>query len=129
MEQEVNPAYALWLAKDQHLLGYINISLTGEVLAPVSTMTSSAEVWSAIQKMYASQSRSHFIYLRSKLATTRKADMTVSVDFNKMKGYADEMVAARKTLEDDDLISYILAGLDSDYNPMVEHVTGSSEPV
>jgi hypothetical protein len=33
-----------------------------------------------------------------------------------MKGFADEMAAAGKPLEDDDFISYVLTGLDQDYN-------------
>jgi hypothetical protein len=44
-----------------------------------------------------------------------------------MKGFADEMAAAGKPLEDDDFISYVLTGLDQDYNSFVENVTGKTE--
>ncbi|KAF0895305.1 hypothetical protein E2562_008615 [Oryza meyeriana var. granulata] len=40
-----------------------------------------------------------------------------------MKGLADEMAVARKKLDDDDIISYILGGLDLDYNPLVASVS------
>jgi hypothetical protein len=43
-----------------------------------------------------------------------------------MKGFADEMAAARKAREEDDFISYVLAGLDHDYNS-IENVTGKTE--
>lgn len=46
-----------------------------------------------------------------------------------MRGYAEEMAAAGKKLEDDDIISYILAGLDSDYNSFVENVSNRVEPI
>jgi hypothetical protein len=44
-----------------------------------------------------------------------------------MKGFADEMATAGKPLEDDDFISYVMAGLDQDYNSFVENITGKTE--
>ena len=43
-----------------------------------------------------------------------------------MKGLADEMAAAGKKIDDDDLISQILAGLDADYNPFVSAISASA---
>lgn len=40
-----------------------------------------------------------------------------------MKGLADEMAAPGKKIDDDDLISHILNGLDSDYNPFVSSLS------
>lgn len=45
-----------------------------------------------------------------------------------MVGYADEMSAAGKPV-DDDLVCFILAGLDQDYNPMVGNVSGRLDPI
>ncbi|XP_048574139.1 glycine-rich RNA-binding protein GRP2A-like [Triticum urartu] len=36
-----------------------------------------------------------------------------------MKGIADQLAAAGKKMDDDDLVSQILSGLDADYNPFV----------
>jgi hypothetical protein len=44
--------------------------------------------------------------------------------FSTMHGYVDEMVAAGKPLDDDDIVSYILNGLDAEYNSLMEHVNG-----
>lgn len=118
-----NPAYATWVAQDQQLLGYINSSLSKEVLAQVVTATTAVEAWKAIQEMCASQSRARVIHLRQKLATTRKGEMSAAVYFTKMRGFADEMAAAGKKLDDDDIVSYILTGLDSEYNGFVENVS------
>jgi hypothetical protein len=49
--------------------------------------------------------------------------MTAAVYFNKMKGYANEMAAAGKMLEDEDFIAYLLAGLDYDYKSFIENVS------
>jgi hypothetical protein len=44
-----------------------------------------------------------------KLASTRKGDTPMTSYFTKMKEYTDEMAVAGKQLEDDDIVSYILA--------------------
>jgi hypothetical protein len=49
--------------------------------------------------------------------------------FAKMKAYADEMAAAGKQLEDDDIVSYILAGLDEEYNGLVENVSSRTDSI
>jgi hypothetical protein len=41
-----------------------------------------------------------------------------------MRGYKDEMATAGKPLDDNDVVSYILNGLDADYNFLIEHVNG-----
>jgi hypothetical protein len=53
------------------------------------------------------------MHLRTKLASTRKGDQSMASYFAKMKEYADEMKVAGKQLEDDDVVSYILTGLDA----------------
>jgi hypothetical protein len=45
-----------------------------------------------------------------------------------MKGYTDEMMAAGKHLDDEDVVCYILTGLDVDFNPFVEAFTAKIEP-
>jgi hypothetical protein len=45
-----------------------------------------------------------------------------------MKGYTDEMAGAGKHLDDEEVITYILAGLDIDFNPFVEVFTTKTEP-
>jgi hypothetical protein len=68
------------------------------------------------------------VHLRSKLATTRKGDTTCVTYYIQMKGFADEMAAAGKWLDDEEVVCYILAGLDVDFNPFVEAFTAKTEP-
>ena len=124
-----NPAYAAWVAQDQQVLSYLVNSLSREVLGQIVTYDTASGVWQAIHGMFASQSRSRVILLRNKLSTTRKGDMSCANYYARMKGYADEMAAAGKRLEDDEVISYILAGLDSEYNPCIESVCARVDPI
>jgi hypothetical protein len=59
--------------------------------------------------MFAFQSGARMVHLRSKLARTCKGDTTCTAYYARMKGYADEMAAARKRLDDEEVITYILA--------------------
>ena len=61
------------------------------------------------------------------LQTTKKNAMTMSDDVNKMKNLADSLAMARKYVTEDDLISYILAGLETEYNPVVVNITARTD--
>jgi hypothetical protein len=42
--------------------------------------------------------------------------------FSQMRDYANDMAAVGKALEDDDVVSHILNGLDTEYNLLIKHV-------
>lgn len=46
-----------------------------------------------------------------------------------MTDYAVDLAAARKIPEDEDVISYILAGLDAGFNPFIESICGRTDPI
>jgi hypothetical protein len=55
--------------------------------------------------------------------------MTIPQYFTKMKGFADEFTASGKTLDDEEIVSYIPNGLNSDYTPLVSSVMARLEPI
>jgi hypothetical protein len=61
------------------------------------------------------------------LAMTQKGSSTVAEYITKMKTLADEMASAGKKLDDEELTSYILAGLDSKYNSIVSFIVARVE--
>jgi hypothetical protein len=63
------------------------------------------------------------------LATTQKGSMTISEYIAKIKSLADEMTSAGKALKDEELVSYIMVGLDFDYNPSVSAMVARVEPI
>jgi hypothetical protein len=76
-----------------------------------------------------SQSRVHVINVCMALSTSKKGDMAVSKYVTKMKSLADEMASAGKTHDDEELVSYILAGLDSDFDGVISTVSAKVEPI
>jgi hypothetical protein len=45
-----------------------------------------------------------------------------------MKGFVNEMAATGKHLDDEEVTTYIHAGLDFEYNPFIEAFTAKTEP-
>jgi hypothetical protein len=69
------------------------------------------------------------MHFRTKLASTRKGGLPMEGYFTKTREYADEMTTAGKQLDDDDIVSYILVGLDAYYNGVIEKVSSRTDEV
>lgn len=95
----------------------------------MASLTTSVEVWAAIERTYTDQSRARAINVRLALATTVKGNMNAVEYVNKMRGYADEMASAGKTLDDEEIVSYILVGLDMEYKSFVTSVVSKIDTV
>ena len=63
------------------------------------------------------------------LATAQKGSSTIADYFNKMKSLAYDMAAAGKRLEDEEITSSVLAGLDMDFHPIVSVIAARTEPL
>jgi hypothetical protein len=68
--------------------------------------------------MFAAQSRTRIANLRVKLANTKKEGKTTPQYFAAVKEVADELAAAGRKIEEDEIVEYLLAGLDDPYNPL-----------
>ncbi|XP_021308098.1 uncharacterized protein LOC110432303 [Sorghum bicolor] len=122
-----NPDYDEWVGKDQTIFNYLYSSVSKDVQVQVSNCTTSAEMWKVIQDMNAAQSRGRVINTRMALAHAQKGSSIVAEFFSKMKGLANDMAAAGKKLDDEEVASYILAGLDTDFDPVVSSMSSRVE--
>jgi hypothetical protein len=68
-----NPAYAAWLGRDQLVLAYLLNSFSSEILQHVLRLEHAADVWAAVEAMFASQSRSKVTNLRIASQTLRNS--------------------------------------------------------
>jgi hypothetical protein len=114
---------------DQHVLSYLLASLSKEILQQVALCTTAAAAWKEIQSMFASQTRVRTVNTQLALGTTRKGNLTVAEYFGKMKSLGDEMAAAGRPLDDEELTKYIITGLDEDYTPRVSALCARVEPI
>jgi hypothetical protein len=94
--------------------------MSREIITQMAGQTSSGGVWKAVTEMFLSQSKSRVVQLHTHLNKAHIENKTMEVYFNHIKNLADEMAVTGKPLEEDDVISYVLAGLnDEAYNGFV----------
>ena len=63
--------------------------MTSEILVQVSSYEHAAQLWTAVNEMFTSQSRSKILQLRSQLSREKKGDASAAIYYSKMKGIAD----------------------------------------
>jgi hypothetical protein len=114
-----NPAYEEWYATDQQVLAYLLLSLSKDIMAQVVICTTAASAWTIIEGMFTSGTRARSVNIRISLATMKKGNDSIIEYVSKARTLADEMAIAGKKIDDEELISYILAGLDYEYNSVV----------
>jgi hypothetical protein len=82
-----------------------------------------------LANLYASQSRAHAVNTRIALAMTKKLHLLVTDYYAKMCHYAGELTAIGAPLRDDELVTYILASLDEDYNSVFTEIVARTDPI
>jgi hypothetical protein len=122
-----NPAYKDWLVVDQQVHSFLLSLVSKDVLIQIATKKTAADAWRAIEAMFSSQTRAHAVNTCLALTTSYKGNMTVVDYVGKMKSLGDEMAAAGWTLEDDELVEYILTGLDEEFDSLISSVLACSE--
>lgn len=114
-----NQEHDIWLAADQLLVGWLYNSMIAEVASQVTGYDTAKNLWDALQEYYGLQAASQQDYLKRMLQQTRKGSTKMSEYLALMKGYADNLYLAGSPVSTRDLISYVIAGLDEEYTPIV----------
>ena len=114
-----NPAYTLWFETDQLLLSVLVSIISESLISSLVGLHSSRDVWLSLEKMFSSQSRARIMQTRYHLATLKKNNLSVTDYFQKAKQYADLLASIGQPLSDSDIITYIFAGLPTEYDSLV----------
>jgi glutathionylspermidine synthase len=117
-----NLEYEDWLAGDQQVLSFLLPFVSKEILVRVATVKMVAEAWKLLEEQFNSKTMVCAISTRMALATTRKGNLIVIEYLAKMQGLGNDMAVTGKLLDDEDLIQYILAELDEDYDSVVNSI-------
>jgi hypothetical protein len=118
-KQVVNPAYVLWNKKDQLVLSWLIAILTSNILSTVYGLNTSRQVWMSLAARYASQSKSRITHLKRQLQTMRQDARTYTEYLQMAKSWADQLAVVGKPVDEDDLISFILSGLNPSFNVFI----------
>jgi hypothetical protein len=118
-KQIVNPAYVLWNKKDQLVLSWLIATLTSNVLSTVYGLNTSRQVWISLAAHYASQSKSRITHLKCQLQTMRQDARSCTEYLQTAKTCADQLAAVGKPVDEEDLISFIISGLNPSFNVFI----------
>jgi hypothetical protein len=114
-----NPTYQEWYVIDQQVLAYLLLSLSRVIMGQVAICTTTTSAWDIIEGMYTSGTRARSVNTCIALATMKKGSDSITEYVSKAWTLADEMALTSKKIDDEELISYILTGLDFEYNSVV----------
>jgi hypothetical protein len=115
----VNPAFILWERKDQWVLSWFLATLSEKIMITVYGLSTSRQVWVTLSNRYATPSHARINHLRRQLQLLRQGSRTCSEFIQLAKTLASQLAIVGKSVEEEDLISYIVGGLNSQFNPFV----------
>jgi histone deacetylase 1/2 len=118
-----NPAYQHWTQHDQAILSGFVSSMTERVLGMIMFAGTSREAWETLSGAFASTSIARSSALRQEMAELKKGNKTVNVYFHQMKALSDSLTSIGEPLRDAEFVSYVLAGLDEEYDALYQVVT------
>jgi hypothetical protein len=99
-------------------LSWINSTLFEKVLSTVYGLTTSRRVWLSLENRFASKSMSRITQLKRQLQTLQGSKSCLDY-ITTAKECADQLAVIGKPVHDDDLITYIIGGLNSVFNPFI----------
>ncbi|CAA0842052.1 Unknown protein [Striga hermonthica] len=88
----------------------------------------SRDVWLSLESNFSSLSKARLMHHKLQLQTLKKGSSTMREFLGKVKACCDSLGVAGEPVSEQNHILYILAGLGSEYNPVVVAVTSRVEP-
>lgn len=118
-KENLNPEFADWNKKDQYILSIITNSLIEKVLATVYGLNSSKQAWIALATKFASQSKSRITHLKQQLQSLSQGPQSCSDYLQTAKGFADQLTAVSKPIDDEDFIALVINGLNPSFTSFI----------
>ncbi|CAN1775445.1 Retrovirus-related Pol polyprotein from transposon RE1 [Linum perenne] len=114
---EINPAYTEWKQSDRFVLLWLRTTLSDQALALVVRSSTSNAAWMILEHNFQSQTRARRMQLTLELISLPKGALSMAEYLQKKRSIADDLASNLHPVSDEDLIAYILQGLDPSYGP------------
>ena len=97
-------------------------SVSIDILSLVVSSKTSFELWKNLEKQFGSESMAKKVHLKMLLSNLRKGSLTMSEYFTKLRTVTDGLALAGSPVNELDLITHLITGLDQSYYPVVVHI-------
>ena len=105
-----------WKQTDQRLLSLLLSSLTEEAMVEVVGLTTSREVWIALENTFCHRSKAREIRLKDDLQLKKRSTRTVSEYARAFKAICDQLHAIGRAIDGTDKVHWFLRGLGSEFS-------------
>ena len=113
--QTSNIKHLAWKKTDQRLLSLFLSSLTEEAMAEVIGLSTSREVWLALENTFSHRSKAREIRLKDDLQLMRRGTRSVTEYARAFKVLCDELHAIGRPVDNTNKVHWFLYGLGSDF--------------
>jgi len=124
-----NPAFLHWRMQDQLLLGAINSALSEKMLTHVTQCATSRDAWLTLETLFTSQTKARTMQVHYQLATLKKGSSSIADYYHTFQTLCDSLAVVGQPLNGFENVSFLLAGLGSDFDPFVTSITTRAEPL
>ena len=105
------------------MLSWLLSSIYEQMLGHVLHCKSASEVWIVLEQTFFAKSKARALHLRLSLQTMKKGNIFVQDYILKMKFLAMSLMDVGQQITDDELILYILGGLESEFEAVIVNLT------
>ena len=113
--QTPNIKYLAWKNIDQCLLSLLLPSLTDEAMAEVVGLSTSLEVWLALENTFSHQSKAREIRLKDDLQLMRRGTRSITEYARVFKVLCDQLHAIGRPVDGTDKVHWFICALGSDF--------------
>ncbi|XXG45767.1 hypothetical protein AAC387_Pa02g0758 [Persea americana] len=114
--QTPNTKHLEWKATDQRLLSLLLSSLTEEAMAEAVGLSTSREVWTALENAFSHRSKAREIHLKDDLQLIKRCTRPVTAYTRAFKALCDQLHAIGRPIDRTDKVHWFLLGLGPDFS-------------
>ncbi|CAN6467715.1 unnamed protein product [Victoria cruziana] len=113
--EEPNPAYEVWMQKDQALVAYITTTLSDRVLQSVSDDLMAAELCNNLAHTYSQASEARILQLKWQFQSMRKGNKSINDFIVDMRHVTHQLAAIGSSISDKEMVQQVLGSLGPEY--------------
>ncbi|CAH9134799.1 unnamed protein product [Cuscuta epithymum] len=116
---DLDPTFSFWSRQGRLVLLALQSTVTNSVSPIINSCKTSAEAWTKLETSFANASITRMLSLQNSLATTKKADKSVTEYMAIMEGLVDDLATIGHPVSPGQIMSYVLNGFGNEYKETI----------